>query len=253
VSALSAVAGKRTPRLLDFCCELGCEVKRFSGLWIVLLLGVTWVGLFPRTDDADARKILPSSMANGNIMNNEVRPLKQATFGGGCFWCVEAIFQRLEGVEKVVSGYSGGTVDNPTYEQVCSGSTGHAEVVQITYDPAKVSYDELLEVFWKTHDPTTLNRQGNDVGTQYRSVIFYHDEDQKKLAEAYKAKLDEEDIWSRPIVTEIVPFTKFWPGEGYHQNYYNNNRSQGYCLLVITPKIEKFHKIFKDKLKKADR
>ncbi len=176
--------------------------------------------------------------------------LKLATFGGGCFWCTEAIFQRLNGVENVVPGYSGGHVENPTYEQVCTGTTGHAESIQITYDPAKVSYDELLEVFWKTHDPTTRNRQGNDVGPQYRSVIFYRDEEQKRVAESYKAKLDAEHIWSRPIVTEIVPFTKFWPAEAYHQNYYNNNTSKGYCSLVITPKIEKFKKIFRDRLKR---
>jgi peptide-methionine (S)-S-oxide reductase len=175
--------------------------------------------------------------------------LKLATFGGGCFWCTEAIFQRLKGVEKVVSGYSGGRVDNPTYEQVSSGATGHAESIQISYDPAKVAYDSLLEVFWKTHDPTTRNRQGNDVGPQYRSVVFYHDSEQKRLAEAYKAKLEAEHIWDRPIVTEIVPFNKFWQAEDYHQNYYNNNQSKGYCTIVITPKIEKFKKIFKDRLK----
>jgi peptide-methionine (S)-S-oxide reductase len=175
---------------------------------------------------------------------------KLATFGSGCFWCNEAIFQRLKGIEKVVSGYSGGHVDNPTYELVCTGTTGHAESIQITYDPSKVSYDELLEVFWKTHDPTTKNRQGNDVGPQYRSVIFYHDAEQKRLAEAYKTKLEAEKIWDRPIVTEIVPYTKFWPAEDYHQNYYNNNPSKGYCTLVITPKIEKFRKIFKDRLKR---
>jgi peptide-methionine (S)-S-oxide reductase len=175
---------------------------------------------------------------------------KLATFGSGCFWCAEAVFQRLNGVEKVVSGYSGGHVDNPTYEQVCTGTTGHAESIQITLDPAKVSYDELLEVFWKMHDPTTKNRQGNDVGPQYRSVIFYHDAEQKRVAEAYKAKLESEKIWDRPIVTEIVPFTKFWPAEDYHKNYYNNHPSQSYCAIVITPKIEKFKKIFKDRLKK---
>lgn len=172
-----------------------------------------------------------------------------ATFGGGCFWCTDAIFRRLAGVESVVSGYSGGHVDNPTYEQVCTGSTGHAEVIQIAYDPAVISYDELLEVFWKTHDPTTRNRQGNDVGPQYRSVIFYHDDEQKKVAEAYRKRLDEEHIWVRPIVTEIAPFTKFWSAEQYHQDYYDTNRGKGYCSMVITPKIEKFKKIFKDRLK----
>jgi peptide-methionine (S)-S-oxide reductase len=180
----------------------------------------------------------------GETMERQV-----ATFGSGCFWCTEAIFQRLDGVEKVVSGYSGGHVENPTYEQVCTGTTGHAESIQITYDPSKASYDELLEVFWKTHDPTTRNRQGNDVGPQYRSVIFYHNPEQKKLAESYKGKLEAERIWTRPVVTEIVPFTRFWPAEDYHQNYYNNNPSKGYCSIVITPKIEKFKKIFRDRLK----
>ena len=175
---------------------------------------------------------------------------QKATFAAGCFWCVEAVFQQLEGVEKVVSGYSGGTLDNPTYEEVCTGTTGHAEACQITYDPRKISYDELLEVFWKTHDPTTTNRQGSDVGTQYRSAVFYHNEEQKRLAEGYKAKLEAEHIWTRPIVTEIVPFEKFWPAENYHQNYFNNNPGKGYCMLVINPKVEKFRKVFKDRLKK---
>ncbi len=179
----------------------------------------------------------------------EENEYKLATFGSGCFWCTQAIFQRLNGVEKVIAGYSGGHVENPTYEQVCTGKTGHAESVQITYDPSKVSYDELLEVFWKTHDPTTRDRQGNDVGPQYRSVIFYHAAAQKELAESYKKKLETERIWSRPIVTEIVPFDKFWPAEDYHQNYYEKNPSKGYCAAVITPKIEKFAKIFKDRLK----
>jgi len=179
----------------------------------------------------------------------EDKRLKVATFGAGCFWCVEAMFQQLNGVEKVVSGYSGGSVANPTYEQVCTGTTGHAEVSQITYDPEGISYAQLLEVFWKTHDPTTRNRQGNDIGPQYRSVIFYHDEDQKRLAEGYKAKLEAEHIWDRPIVTEIVPFDRFWPAEDYHQNYYVNNPDKGYCRVVITPKVEKFRKVFRDELK----
>jgi peptide-methionine (S)-S-oxide reductase len=175
--------------------------------------------------------------------------LKMATLGAGCFWCVEAVFQRLKGVEKVVSGYSGGHVDDPSYALVCTGSSGYAEVCQITYNPQIISYEELLEVFWKTHDPTTLNRQGNDIGTQYRSAIFYHDENQKNLAEAYKAKLEAESIWNRPITTEIVPFEKFWPAEDYHQNYYNNNPGKGYCSLVITPKLDKFTRVFKERLK----
>jgi peptide-methionine (S)-S-oxide reductase len=177
------------------------------------------------------------------------RTLKTATFGGGCFWCVEAVFQQLKGVDRVVSGYAGGRVPNPTYHQVCSGSTGHAEVAQITYDPQVVSYPELLEVFWKTHDPTTLNRQGNDVGTQYRSIILTHDDEQRQLAEAYKAKLDASGAFDGPIVTEIVPLTKFYPAEDYHQNYYRSNPRQGYCQYVIGPKVEKFRKVFHDKLK----
>jgi peptide-methionine (S)-S-oxide reductase len=200
------------------------------------------------TSSEDQQNSLKKEIAR-NYMDGKSES-KLATFGSGCFWCTEAIFQRLNGVDKVVSGYSGGHVDNPTYEQVCSGMTGHAESIQINYDSSKVSYDELLEVFWKIHDPTTKNRQGNDVGPQYRSVIFYHDAEQKKLAGAYKAKLEAEKIWDRPIVTEIVPFSKFWPAEDYHQNYYNNNSSKGYCTVVITPKIEKFRKIFKDRLKK---
>ncbi len=174
-----------------------------------------------------------------------------ATFGAGCFWCVEAVFQRLEGVLHVESGYAGGHVKNPTYEQVCEKNTGHAEVCQIVYDPAKISYDELLEVFWKTHDPTTLNRQGNDVGPQYRSVIFYHNEKQKELAEKYKAALEAEKVFDKPIVTEITALNgNYYKAEAYHQNYYNNNPYQGYCAFVIAPKIEKMQKVFKHKLKK---
>lgn len=173
---------------------------------------------------------------------------KIATFGSGCFWCSEAVFQRLKGVMKVESGYSGGRRENPSYEQVCTGATGHAEVVQVTYDPEIISFEELLEVFWKTHDPTTLNRQGADVGTQYRSVIFYYDDEQKNLAEEYKRKLDEAGIYENPIVTEISPLINFYKAEEYHQDYYNNNSSQPYCSFVITPKLEKFKKVFKEKL-----
>ena len=184
----------------------------------------------------------------GTTMNEA--GLEKATFGSGCFWCTEAIFERLDGVVTVESGYSGGKVDNPTYEEVCSGTTGYAEVTQITYDSSIITYDELLEVFWKTHDPTTLNRQGNDVGTQYRSVIFYNNDEEKELAEKYKAELDKSGAWDNPIVTEISPFTKFYSAEGYHQDYYNNNPNQGYCAFVIAPKVEKFEKVFRDKLKK---
>lgn len=171
-----------------------------------------------------------------------------ATFGAGCFWCVEAVFEQLKGVTKVESGYSGGMVDFPTYEQICTGRTGHAEVCQIHYDPAVIRFEDLLEVFWKTHDPTTLNRQGVDEGTQYRSAIFYHTEEQKRVADAYKKQLDAAKTWDRPIVTEIVEFQKFFPAEGYHQNYFRQNPHQSYCSLVIKPKVTKFKKEFRDKL-----
>lgn len=175
-----------------------------------------------------------------------------ATFGGGCFWCTEAQFQYLDGVLKVESGFSGGTVPDPSYEEVCTGTTGHAEVIQVTYDPAKIDYPELLKAFWTSHDPTQLNRQGNDVGTQYRSVIFYHNEEQKKLAEEYKTKLDQSGAYNAPVVTEIAPFKKFYVAEDYHQDYYKQNGNQPYCHFVIAPKLEKFKKVFKDKLKPAN-
>ena len=174
-----------------------------------------------------------------------------ATFGTGCFWCTEAIFEQLEGVISVTSGYSGGSVANPSYKEVCTGETGHAECVQILYDTSKITFDELLEVFWQVHDPTTLNRQGADVGTQYRSVIFYHNDEQKQKAEKYKAELDKSGAFDRPIVTAIDPFTKFYKAENYHQEYYElNKNSNPYCSIVIQPKLEKFEKVFKNKLKK---
>lgn len=175
--------------------------------------------------------------------------METTTFGSGCFWCTEAVFQQLKGVSSVVSGYSGGHVKNPTYEQVTTGRTGHAEVCQIQFDPEQISFEELLEVFFNTHDPTTLNRQGNDIGTQYRSVIFYHTEEQRKAAERVKAELDRGGTWKNPIVTEIVPFDEFYPAEDYHQNYYRNNPNQGYCRVVIAPKLNKFEKVFKLKIK----
>ncbi len=174
---------------------------------------------------------------------------KKATFGNGCFWCTEAVFQEMRGVHEVVSGYSGGHMENPTYEQVCAGTTGHAEVIQITYDPAVVSFAELLEVFWRTHDPTTLNRQGADVGTQYRSVIFCHDDEQQKAAEHYRQELDSAGVFRAPIVTQIEPFSKLYPAERYHQNYFKQNPQQAYCAMIIQPKMEKFRKVFSDKLK----
>lgn len=172
-----------------------------------------------------------------------------ATFGGGCFWCTEAIFERVKGVQQVESGYSGGSVSHPTYKMVTTGTTGHAEVVQITFDPEVVSYLELLEIFFKTHDPTTLNRQGADVGTQYRSIVLFHSEEQQKLALKVIEKLDAEEIWTDPIVTAVEPFEHFYSAEAYHQEYYENNPNQGYCRLVITPKLDKFEKIFREKLK----
>lgn len=172
-----------------------------------------------------------------------------ATFGAGCFWCTEAVFTRLKGVAKVESGYSGGNVPNPTYDAVCTGKTGHAECTNIYFDPAVISYAQLLEVFFKTHNPTTLNQQGADVGTQYRSAIFYHNDEQKQLAEKVKRDLDDAKVWDKPIVTEISEFRKFYKAEDYHQDYYENNTNQGYCSFVITPKIEKFEKVFKALLK----
>lgn len=175
--------------------------------------------------------------------------LDTATFAEGCFWCTETFFQQLKGVKKVISGYSGGSVANPTYEQVCSGTTGHAEACNIMYDPKQISYDKLLEAFWESHDPTTLNRQGNDIGTQYRSVIFYHNESQKEKAEKYKLKLNESGAFRSQIVTAIQPYENFYPAENYHQDYYENNPKQPYCQYVIKPKLEKFRKVFKDELK----
>lgn len=172
-----------------------------------------------------------------------------ATFGSGCFWCTEAIFSRLEGVYHVQPGYSGGNVINPSYKEVCGGRTGHAEVIQFEYDSQAISFAELLEVFFKTHDPTQLNRQGNDVGTQYRSVIFYHTDEQKELAEEIKSKLNTEGIWEDYIVTEISAFSNFYKAEDYHDDYYSNNPNQGYCQYVITPKVEKFERVFQSYLK----
>jgi peptide-methionine (S)-S-oxide reductase len=219
---------------------------------LLLILGQSVIGLFA----------LASCANNENpnkTMSNLMNPAKEesltgiktdtATFGTGCFWCTEAIFQELKGVLKVTSGYSGGHVANPTYEEVCSKTTGHAEVCQVVFDPSKISFDELLEVFWQTHDPTTLNRQGNDAGPQYRSVIFYHNEEQKQKAEHYKTALDKSGAFNSPIVTAIEPYKNFYTAENYHQNYYNNNGSQPYCHFVIRPKLEKFEKAFKNKLR----
>jgi peptide-methionine (S)-S-oxide reductase len=220
-------------------------MKKFRHLSSLVLIGVAIV--------ACAQQPKPTSM------NTSSEPVKDAslsksgtdtaTFGGGCFWCMEAQFQLLKGVIKVESGFSGGHVKNPAYREVCEGTTGHAEVTQIYYDPSQISYDQLLEAFWSAHDPTTLNRQGNDVGTQYRSIILFHNAEQQKLAEGYKKKLNESGAFSGPIVTEIAPFTVFYKAENYHQDYFKLNGSEPYCQFVIAPKVEKFSKVFKSKLK----
>jgi peptide-methionine (S)-S-oxide reductase len=187
---------------------------------------------------------------NANSKSNKINMtnIETITLGSGCFWCTEAFFQRLKGVVSVTSGYSGGFVDNPTYEQVCDKTTGHAEVCQVLFDTTKISLDEILSVFWKTHDPTTLNQQGNDIGPQYRSVVFFHNKHQADLALKYIKELDAAKAWPNPIVTTVEAFEKFYAAENYHQNYYNNNKNQGYCRYVIGPKLEKFEKVFADKL-----
>jgi len=174
-----------------------------------------------------------------------------ATLAGGCFWCLEAVYEQLRGVESVVSGYAGGSVRNPTYDDVCTGRTGHAEVVQVSFDPAVVSYADLLRVFFTIHDPTTLNRQGADVGTQYRSAVFYHSPEQQRVAAGVIAELEGEGVWDRPVVTQVVPFTEFWPAEAYHQGYFRSNPTQAYCAFTVAPKVAKFRKKFFDRLKSA--
>jgi peptide-methionine (S)-S-oxide reductase len=232
------------------------SVKRFLpllGTALGLVLAFYLGGKFVMSEASpvdEPVKPTPKS-AKGTTLEPAKEPagMAKATFGNGCFWCTEAVFQRLKGVHHVVSGFSGGSVKNPTYQQVCTGTTGHAEALQITYDPKEISYEDLLAVFWHTHDPTTKDRQGNDVGTQYRSAIFYHSDEQKQLAEKNKKKLDESGLFRAPIVTEIVPFTAFYPAEDYHQNFYNQNPSHGYCRMIIGPKLEKLKAAFKDKLK----
>lgn len=194
------------------------------------------------------KKVL-DDMSNSTTTNS-TKMIDTLTIGGGCFWCVEAQLQLLDGVKTVKSGYAGGQVKNPSYKEVCTGLTGHAEVIQVTFDNSVLTLDELLAAFWQAHDPTQLNRQGNDVGTQYRSVIFYRNDEQKTIAEDYKKKLNDEKVYDKPVVTEISPLDVFYPAENYHQNYYNDNSSQGYCQYVIAPKLEKFRKVFKEKIKK---
>jgi peptide-methionine (S)-S-oxide reductase len=183
------------------------------------------------------------------LVGNGSEDMEIATFAGGCFWCTEAIFLEIKGVKKVVSGYIGGMTLNPTYKEICTGTTGHAEAIQITFDPSEVAYEDLLEVFFGTHDPTTLNRQGADVGTQYRSAIFYHSEEQMKKAQDYMALIAKEKLYDREIVTKVTPATKFYVAEDYHQNYYNQNAYQGYCQMVIAPKLEKLRQYYSSKLK----
>lgn len=187
---------------------------------------------------------------NGCMIKETLPSLTQtATLGGGCFWCIEAVFKQIKGVTKITSGYAGGSTKDPSYEEVCTGSTGHAEVIQITFDPTVIKYSEILELFFAMHDPTTLNRQGNDVGSQYRSIILYHSDEQKTVAENYLNQLTQEQIFDNPIVTEIEPFTEFYRAEEYHQNYFEKNPDQAYCQLVITPKLQKLRQNFQKKLK----
>lgn len=199
--------------------------------------------------NANSNQQKNTNMADNITENVSGEKLDTATFGAGCFWCVEAIFQQIKGVKSVKSGYTGGHVKNPSYKEVCSGTTGHAEVAQIVFNPDTVSYTKLLEVFFQTHDPTTLNKQGADIGTQYRSAIFYHSQEQKETAEKIIEKLTTENIFEKPIVTEVSKIGDFYSAEDYHQDYYNNNSEQGYCRIVITPKLEKFKKVFSDLLK----
>lgn len=228
-------------------------------MWSKLITGVFSLSSFFQVlscASGEGKQISMNKMDNNLTtaavgMNDDVQKTDTATFGAGCFWCVEAIFQQVEGVLKVKSGYCGGHVKNPTYEEVCSKTTGHAEVAQIVFDPKVISYDELLEIFWKTHDPTTLNRQGNDVGPQYRSAVFYHNEEQKKKASYYKAELEKNKVFDRPIVTTIEPYKNYSEAENYHQNYYNINKNNNpYCYYVIKPKLEKFEQVFKNKMRK---
>ncbi len=202
----------------------------------------------PIDSKANARKKSTKTQADTTQQEGEVT-METATFGNGCFWCTEAVFLRLKGVASVRSGYSGGQAPNPTYDQVCTGTTGHAEVIQIQFNPNEISYDQLLEVFFSTHDPTTLNRQGPDIGPQYRSVIFYHNEQQKERAELAKSELDKSKVFKQPIVTEITAFTEFYPAEDYHQNFFARNPGNQYCMVQAVPKIRKIKKVFADLLK----
>lgn len=219
---------------------------KIGKLTLALVLGFTQMSC-GQTPKPDSKKVFAGKASpQSPKMENK---LDTVTFGSGCFWCTEAIFLQLEGVESAISGYSGGQTKNPTYKEICTGQTGHAEVVQVVFNPSKISFSELLEAFWSSHDPTTLNRQGADVGTQYRSVIYYHNEEQKKLSEAFKTQLNTENAFGKPVVTEISPIDTFYIAEDYHQDYYALNGNAPYCRAVIAPKLDKFRKVFADKLK----
>lgn len=224
-------------------------VTAVSFLFAILLPSITVSAAWAKSGSAYQNHNNPSLTAVKTDMAKE----SQVTLGAGCFWCVEAVFKRVNGVKNVVSGYSGGRKDEASYRIVSTGETNHAEVVQVTFDPDVISFDAILQIFWRTHDPTTLNRQGADVGPQYRSVIFYHDDFQRERAEYFKKKLDESDIFDDPIVTEITPFETFYEAEEYHQDYFERNPDQGYCQIVIRPKIDKFKKLFEEKLREEYR
>lgn len=217
-------------------------LKNIYLLTLVIVLSAVFIFAESGRSKNDLYKLNYSS-------KGDVVKLDSAILGGGCFWCIEAILNELKGVEKVESGYSGGNVKNPTYEEVCSGKTGHAEVVKITFDPEIISYGKILEIFFHIHDPTTLNRQGNDVGTQYRSAIFYNSDDQKKTAEEVVINISDSGLWDNPIVTEVTELDVYYPAEEYHQDYYNNNKEKSYCSIVIAPKIAKFYEEYKDLIK----
>jgi peptide-methionine (S)-S-oxide reductase len=222
-----------------------------SYLFGAATVGALVTGVILAMSGAEESRSEVRSRTSPDVSEKEIeeKGLQKATFGGGCFWCTEAVFKALKGVHSVESGYSGGHVENPTYKDVCTGTTGHAEVVQVVYDPKAIPYEELLEVFWRTHDPTTRDRQGNDVGPQYRSVVFYHDEQQQKVADVYKKKLNDAKAFGAPIVTEISPLENYYPAEDYHQDYFELNGREPYCQFVIAPKMEKFKKVFAEKLK----
>lgn len=215
---------------------------QLSSFYIVLVCVLSFVG-------CRQAKTSKSTLSINQTKKSMEKNTDTITFGGGCYWCMEAVFQRLNGVENVASGFSGGQVENPTYKEVCTGLTGHAEVIQISYDTTKISLLEILRVFFTMHDPTTLNQQGNDVGTQYRSAVFYRNEEQKNKVQTLIKALNDADAYPSKIVTQVEPFTKFYKAEDYHQNYYNDNKEQGYCKFVIQPKIEKLEKVFKNLMK----